>query len=308
MGATARGRSRSACGWGRRPRRTSWGARGMAGRIRRARRSRRSSAIPTGTRLRSRSRTAPGAERDSSPRRSRCCRPPIDLASSASYAPTSSASSAVTARSPWSAWTSRSTGGCRRSSSQRWTSSLRFRGWDRQARCSAEPDRFDEQGFYGAAEPGTGRRLEAPLPAAGPRHPGRAAPDRGPARHDGRSLRDRRSRRWQRANWTDARRSRRSSPRPPLRAGRRTSAGALRPACDAGVPAARARIRRDTFFARTVPSSETPARLYLGIASQGRNPKVLMRRVLLALMGAAAHAWHEADGERNPAQSRPIPT
>ena len=115
------------------------GRKGMAGRIRRARRSRRSSAIPTGTRLRSRSRTAPGAETDSSPSRSRCCRTPIDLASSASYAPTSSASSAATARSPWSAWTSRSTGGCRRSSSQRWTGSLRCRGWDRQARCSAEP-------------------------------------------------------------------------------------------------------------------------------------------------------------------------
>ena len=58
--------------------------------------------------------------------------------------------------------------------------------------------------------------------------------------------------------------------------------------------------RRDTFFARTVPSSEKPARLYVGIASQGRNPKVLMRRVLLALMGAAAYAWHEAGGDRNP--------
>ena len=62
--------------------------------------------------------------------------------------------------------------------------------------------------------------------------------------------------------------------------------------------------RRDTFFARTVPSSETPARRYVGIASQGRNPKVLMRRVLLALMGAAQQAWHEAGGDgnaRNPA-------
>ena len=58
--------------------------------------------------------------------------------------------------------------------------------------------------------------------------------------------------------------------------------------------------RRDTFFAHTVPSSKTPARLYVGIASQGRNPKVLMRRVLLALMGAAAHAWHEAGGDGNP--------
>ena len=58
--------------------------------------------------------------------------------------------------------------------------------------------------------------------------------------------------------------------------------------------------RRDTFFAGTVPSSETPARLYVGIASQGRNPKVLMRRVQLALMGAAALAWHEGGADRNP--------
>ena len=58
--------------------------------------------------------------------------------------------------------------------------------------------------------------------------------------------------------------------------------------------------RRDTFFARAVPSSETPARRYVGIASQGRNPKVLMRRVLLALMGAAQQAWHEAGGDGNP--------
>ena len=58
--------------------------------------------------------------------------------------------------------------------------------------------------------------------------------------------------------------------------------------------------RRDTFFARTVPSSETPARRYVGIASQGRNPKVLMRRVLLALMGAAQQAWHDAGGDGNP--------
>ena len=62
--------------------------------------------------------------------------------------------------------------------------------------------------------------------------------------------------------------------------------------------------RRDTCFARTVPATETPARLYLGVASQGRNPKVVMRRVVLALMGAAERAYREAGGhknERNPA-------
>lgn len=62
--------------------------------------------------------------------------------------------------------------------------------------------------------------------------------------------------------------------------------------------------RRDSFFARTVPASETPARLYLGIAAQGRNPKEILRRVWLALMGAAQRAyreWPERDEQENPA-------
>ncbi len=54
--------------------------------------------------------------------------------------------------------------------------------------------------------------------------------------------------------------------------------------------------RRNSFFARTEPSSKVPARLYLGIAAQGRNPKVLMRKAWLALMGAAERAYREAEG------------
>ncbi len=57
--------------------------------------------------------------------------------------------------------------------------------------------------------------------------------------------------------------------------------------------------RGDSFFARTAPASETPARLYLGIAAQGRNPKLVMRRVVLAMMGAAEKAYREAGGHRN---------
>ena len=57
--------------------------------------------------------------------------------------------------------------------------------------------------------------------------------------------------------------------------------------------------RRDSFFARVVPTSKTPARLYLGIASQGRNPKVVMRRTWLALMGAAERAYRDAGGHGN---------
>jgi hypothetical protein len=57
--------------------------------------------------------------------------------------------------------------------------------------------------------------------------------------------------------------------------------------------------RRDSFFARTLPASEVPARLYLGIASQGRNPKVLMRKAWLALMGAAERAYRDVGGHKN---------
>ena len=57
--------------------------------------------------------------------------------------------------------------------------------------------------------------------------------------------------------------------------------------------------RRDSFFARTVPSSETAARLYLGIAAQGRNPKVIMRKTWLALMGTAERAYRDAGGHKN---------
>jgi Helicase conserved C-terminal domain len=49
--------------------------------------------------------------------------------------------------------------------------------------------------------------------------------------------------------------------------------------------------RRDSFFARTVPTSESSARLYVGVAAQGRSPKVAMLRVYLALLGAG-QKWY----------------
>lgn len=45
--------------------------------------------------------------------------------------------------------------------------------------------------------------------------------------------------------------------------------------------------REDSFFARTVPSSQNPARLYLGIAAQGRGPKLVFLRALTTLLAAA---------------------
>ena len=48
---------------------------------------------------------------------------------------------------------------------------------------------------------------------------------------------------------------------------------------------------RDSFFARTLTPEESNARLYVGVAAQGRSPKVAMLRVYLALLGAA-QKWY----------------
>jgi helicase-like protein len=55
--------------------------------------------------------------------------------------------------------------------------------------------------------------------------------------------------------------------------------------------------RTDSFFAYTQPSSETPARLYVGVAAQGRSLKVIMLRTALALM-SAAQAFYEQQGNK----------
>jgi hypothetical protein len=63
--------------------------------------------------------------------------------------------------------------------------------------------------------------------------------------------------------------------------------------------------RVDSFFARTVPSTVNPARLYLGIAAQGRGPKLVFLRSLTTLVAAARAAYDgniPADAkDRNPA-------
>jgi len=55
--------------------------------------------------------------------------------------------------------------------------------------------------------------------------------------------------------------------------------------------------RRDSFFARTVPTTESPARLYIGLAAQGRSHKVLLLRAALAILSAAQKAYEEAAAE-----------
>jgi hypothetical protein len=62
--------------------------------------------------------------------------------------------------------------------------------------------------------------------------------------------------------------------------------------------------RRDSFFAKVHSPAESNARLYVGIAAQGRSPKLIMLRSYLALLGAAqkAYASHpQRDDPSNPA-------
>jgi hypothetical protein len=55
--------------------------------------------------------------------------------------------------------------------------------------------------------------------------------------------------------------------------------------------------RSDSFFAETVPSWKNPARYYLGLAAQGRGPKLVFLRGLTTLLAAA-----QAEFEKSPPQ------
>jgi len=59
--------------------------------------------------------------------------------------------------------------------------------------------------------------------------------------------------------------------------------------------------RRDSFFARQAPEDEANARFYLGIAAQGRGPKVVFLKSAITLMAAAQAAWDSAAAGTNPA-------
>jgi hypothetical protein len=161
-------------------------------------------------------------------------------------------------------------------------------------------DRYDSSGFYGAAEPGRGSRLAAPLPP-----PDLVIQDElhlisGPLgtmvglyesaiealcvrEVDGRAVRPKIV-----ASTATARRA-------------QDQIQALFARGITQVFPAPGPDRRNSFFARTVPSGQVPARLYLGIAAQGRNPKVVMRRAWLALMGAAERAYRDCGGHKNEA-------
>lgn len=65
--------------------------------------------------------------------------------------------------------------------------------------------------------------------------------------------------------------------------------------------------RRDSFFARTESEQQTPGRLYVGVAAQGRSMKVVYLRTLMALMAAAQRGYEEgrkdADNPMDPYMS-----
>ena len=160
-------------------------------------------------------------------------------------------------------------------------------------------DRHDAEGFYGAAEPGKGTRLKAPLAPpdlivqdelhliSGPLGTMVGLYESAIEALCGRGLNGRPVRPKIVASTATVRRA-----QDQIQAlfGRSLTQVFPPPGSD----------RRDSFFARIVPATTQPARRYLGIASPGRNPKVLMRRVLLALMGAAQRAWQDAGGSKNP--------
>ena len=58
--------------------------------------------------------------------------------------------------------------------------------------------------------------------------------------------------------------------------------------------------RRDSFFALTVPAESSPARLYVGIAAQGKGPKLVFLRTLMTLLAGAMQERGEAGAEADP--------
>ena len=163
-------------------------------------------------------------------------------------------------------------------------------------------DRYDAAGFYGAADRGRGGRLERPLPP-----PDLVIQDElhlisGPlgtmvglyeAAIEALCMRDVRG----------------DGHRPAARPKVVASTATVRQARDQ-IQALFARPvthvfpppgpdRRDSFFACAAPVEQAPGRRYLGVSSPGRSPKVVMRKVWLALMGAAERAYRDAGGHRN---------
>jgi len=159
-------------------------------------------------------------------------------------------------------------------------------------------DRADKRGFYGAAEPGAGTRMAAPLPP-----PDLIIQDElhlisGPLGTvmglyetviEGLCVRNQ---------------SGDSAVRPKIVASTATARQAGEQV-QALFGRGRTHIfpppgpsRRDSFFAQTPhEDAENPARHYIGITASGRNAKEVLRRTWLALMGAAQCQWNLGGGE-----------
>ena len=58
--------------------------------------------------------------------------------------------------------------------------------------------------------------------------------------------------------------------------------------------------RRDSFFAKTSPASQKPARMYVGITAQGVSPKKVLLRTYLALLSLGQKCFEECQGAKNP--------
>ena len=65
--------------------------------------------------------------------------------------------------------------------------------------------------------------------------------------------------------------------------------------------------RRDSFFARQIVGEPDTSRAYVGLAAQGRGPKVIFLRCMTTLMAAAQAAWN-ASGLTNPNPADPYMT
>ena len=57
--------------------------------------------------------------------------------------------------------------------------------------------------------------------------------------------------------------------------------------------------RHDSFFAETIFPDQSPGRLYVGIAAQGRSLKVVLLRSYLVLLAAAQKEWEQSGGKKN---------
>ena len=66
--------------------------------------------------------------------------------------------------------------------------------------------------------------------------------------------------------------------------------------------------RRNSFFAKTVNASESPARLYIGLAAQGRSPKEILLRACLTLMSRAESLSQSTGGRKSTSPADPYMT